>query len=38
MIGIVMTTDVIMTLDTCHCHTTSGQMVILRCIGPEAFF
>ncbi|MCP9842034.1 DUF1830 domain-containing protein [Synechococcus sp. J7-Johnson] len=33
-----MITDVILMLDTCHYRNTSGQMVILRCIGPEAFF
>ena len=25
-------------MDTCLYHNTSNQMVILRCIGPEAFF
>lgn len=26
------------TMDTCQYHNASNQMVILRCIGPEAFF
>ena len=25
-------------MDTCPYHNASNQMVILRCIGPEAFF
>jgi hypothetical protein len=25
-------------MDTCLYHNASNQMVILRCIGPEAFF